>query len=99
MNAAKTRGITSLLLVMFLVLSVVYTPTFGNDMKNMKVEAAATEIVCDDSMPVAGGIFPGNASGQEGEIRASAVVIEGNIKIAIVRSLVVPFVDNFKPVA
>ena len=53
-------------------------------MKNIKVAAATAEILGDDSMVIAGGILPGYASGQEGKLRASAIVIEGNVKLCIV---------------
>ena len=42
----------------------------------LKAGAAAKALVADDSMVIGGGIGPGHARGQEGELRASAVVIE-----------------------
>src|SRR6185369_14427684 len=42
----------------------------------VKVGAAAAELEADDSMVIAGGITPGKASGQEGKLRAVAVVLE-----------------------
>ena len=42
----------------------------------VKVGAAAAELEADDSMIIAGGITPGKASGQEGKLRAVAVVLE-----------------------
>jgi hypothetical protein len=63
----------------------------GN-MKEVKVAAAATEIVCDDSMVIAGSIQPHFAHGQEGKIRASTVVIEGGgTKLCIVSCDVILF--------
>lgn len=53
-------------------------------MKNIKVAAATAEIPGDDSMVIGGGIHPQYVSGQEGKIRVSAVVIEGNIKFCLV---------------
>lgn len=50
----------------------------SDDNINIKVAAAAEEIVGDDSMDIGGSIHPGKASGQEGKLRATAVVIEGN---------------------
>jgi neutral ceramidase len=44
--------------------------------QELRVGAAAVEIVADDSMPIAGGIGPWFAKGQEGKLRATAVVIE-----------------------
>jgi hypothetical protein len=42
----------------------------------LHVGAAAVELEADDSMVIAGGITPGKAKGQEGKLRATAVVIE-----------------------
>jgi hypothetical protein len=41
-----------------------------------RVGAAAVNLEADDSMVIAGGIGPGHAKGQEGELRVTAVVIE-----------------------
>lgn len=43
----------------------------------LRAGAAAMELQADDSMVIGGGIGPGKAKGQEGELRASALVIEG----------------------
>jgi hypothetical protein len=40
------------------------------------VGAAAVELIADDSMVIAGGITPGKAGGQEGKLRATAIVLE-----------------------
>jgi hypothetical protein len=51
----------------------------------LRAGAAAAEIEADDSMVIAGGIHPGRASGQEGRLRAVAVVLEqGGTKLALV---------------
>jgi len=42
----------------------------------LKVGAAAVNLVADDSMVIAGSILPKTAKGQEGELRAIAVVME-----------------------
>ena len=42
----------------------------------VRVGAAAVNLKANDHMPVAGGIHPGVAQGQEGELRAIAVVLE-----------------------
>jgi len=42
----------------------------------LHVGAAAAEFEADDSMVIAGGITPGKANGQEGKLRAVAVVLE-----------------------
>ncbi|UCG58870.1 MAG: hypothetical protein JSU70_05020 [Phycisphaerales bacterium] len=77
----RTGGI---LLVVFLALLAARIPTLGRGTDGMKVAAATAEIVGDDSMEIAGGISPGHVSGQEGELRASAVIIEANTKVCIV---------------
>jgi len=77
----KTIGI---LLVVFLILPVTCIPVFGKGTKSLRVAAAATEIVGDDSMEIAGGISPGHVVGQEGKLRASAIVIQANTKVCIV---------------
>lgn len=51
----------------------------------LRAGAAAAEIEGDNSMVIAGGIHPGKAGGQEGRLRATAVVLEqGGTKLAIV---------------
>jgi hypothetical protein len=56
------------------------------DATALRVGAAAVELEADDSMPIAGGIHPGRAQGQEGKLRAVALVIEkpGLAPLAIV---------------
>jgi len=77
----RTGGI---LLVVFLVLLAACTPTLGKASNGIKVAAATAEIIGDDSMDIAGGISAGHVSGQEGKLRASAIIIEGNTKVCIV---------------
>lgn len=60
------------------------TPITGHAITPIKAAAAAAEVECDDSMVIAGDIYPNYSNGQEGKIRASALVIEGNIKICLV---------------
>lgn len=43
----------------------------------LRVGSASAEIACDDSMVIAGGIMPRYATGAEGKLRASAVVMKG----------------------
>ena len=52
--------------------------------RNLRVGAAVVDIEADDSMVIGGGIFPAFKSGQEGDLRASAVVIGKGKKICIV---------------
>ncbi len=73
-----------ILLVIFLLLSTACIPASGKSTKQIKAAAAAAEIIGDDSMEIAGGISPGHVVGQEGKLRASAVVIEANTRICIV---------------
>ena len=51
----------------------------------LQVGTRAVNLKADDAMVIAGGIGPGKAQGQEGELRATAVVLaEGPVKVAIV---------------
>ncbi|MHC1763240.1 MAG: hypothetical protein AB9869_02885 [Verrucomicrobiia bacterium] len=51
----------------------------------LKVGAAAVELQADDSMPIAGGITAGRLAGQEGQLRAVALVLQQDaVKLAIV---------------
>ncbi len=52
----------------------------------LRVGASAVEVEADDTMPIAGGIHSGRSKGQEGKLRATAVVVEkaGAIPLAIV---------------
>ena len=52
--------------------------------ESMKVGTGVAEISADDSMVIAGGILPRFASGQEGKLRASAIIIEEKIKLCLV---------------
>src|SRR4051795_2495219 len=63
---------TSLLLVTFLA-----TPCLAD---GLKAGASATRLSADDSLVIGGGIGPGRAHGQEGELRAAALVVEGTGK-------------------
>src|SRR5205823_4198264 len=42
----------------------------------LRVGAAQTEFEADDAMVIGGGILPGKATGQEGKLRAVAVVVQ-----------------------
>src|SRR5262245_60293910 len=52
----------------------------------LRVGAADAEFAADDSMVIGGGIHPGKATGQEGKLRAVAVVLEmaGSKPVAVV---------------
>ena len=51
----------------------------------VRVGAATVDLKAADSMEIAGGIHPGTARGQEGKLRAVAIVLEKNgVKLAIV---------------
>src|SRR5262245_38668129 len=52
----------------------------------LRVGAAAVELEADESMAIGGGIHPGFVKGQEGQLRAVAVVLElpGSGKLALV---------------
>lgn len=51
----------------------------------LRVGTAAVELEADDSMVIAGGIGPGKAKGQEGQLRVVAVVLEqASVQLAVV---------------
>ncbi|HID10129.1 MAG TPA: hypothetical protein EYP17_02360 [Candidatus Latescibacteria bacterium] len=53
-------------------------------MEGIKASAAAAKVQADDSMVIGGSILPHYASGQEGKLRACAVVLEGEEKLCLV---------------
>jgi neutral ceramidase len=62
------------------------TPLRAAEAPPLRVGAAAAELVADDSMVIGGSILPRFAKGQEGKLRACAVVLHGaeGVKLAIV---------------
>lgn len=56
-----------------LLVSVTATPALA---QVLKAGAATVELKSDDSMVIGGGIGPGKAKGQEGQLRATALVVE-----------------------
>ncbi|MGQ9597263.1 MAG: hypothetical protein ACUVQY_09075 [Thermoproteota archaeon] len=52
--------------------------------EGLRAGSSSAEIVSDESMVIAGGIHPRFASSREGRIRASALIIEKDIRICIV---------------
>jgi hypothetical protein len=54
--------------------------------QDLKAGAISVPFAADDAMVIGGGILPGKARGQEGELRASAVVVEdaGGGKVALI---------------
>ena len=68
-----------------LALVLAAAPTFAAE-PDVRVGAAAVELEADDSMVIAGGILPYTIKGQEGKLRAVAVVVEkpGGGKVALV---------------
>jgi len=50
----------------------------------LKTGSSSAEIACDESMVIAGGIHPRLASGRDGSIRASALIIEKDDRVCIV---------------
>ena len=72
------------------------------DAPDLRVGAAAADLEADDSMVVAGSILPRYVKGQEGKLRAVAVVIENppSAKLAIVACDVLMMTrDQLDPVA
>src|SRR5690349_20603577 len=68
---ASPMNRTSLLSIVLLAL-ICPTSKAGE----LRAGAAAVTLTADDSMVIGGGIGPGKAHGQEGELRAAAVVVE-----------------------
>src|SRR5438876_4528306 len=61
------------------------TAQAAESLSGFRVGAAAAELQADDSMVIAGGITAGKANGQEGKLRAVAVVLaKERAKLAIV---------------
>jgi neutral ceramidase len=69
----------------FLIFSALSAP-FAVNAQPLRVGAADAEFVADDSMEIGGGILAGKVKGQEGKLRAVAVVVErpGSPPVAIV---------------
>jgi neutral ceramidase len=76
--------------VAFASVCFAFAPALGNLGEQagpgLRVAAAAAEFEADDSMVIGGGIHPGKATGQEGKLRAVAVVIDKpqSAKVAVV---------------
>jgi hypothetical protein len=68
------------------ILAIGLLPATASRGADLRVGAAAVALEADASMVVAGGIGPAKAAGQEGELRATAVVMDigGGQKAAIV---------------
>ena len=64
-------------------------------MAKLKAGAASREIVADDTMIIAGGILPNKALGQEGMLRACALVLQADIRLAIIMCDVLFFSRDF----
>lgn len=69
--------------IVAILLCALACKAIGSD---LRVGAAAADFVADDSMAIGGSILPGKAKGQEGHLRAVAIVLEkpGDGKLAIV---------------
>ena len=63
-------------LIRFLALSLALACGRALAADDLKAGAAAEILQADDSLVIGGGIGPGKAKGQEGELRASALVVE-----------------------
>lgn len=57
----------------FVLVALLASPVRSAD---LRVAAASVDLEADDSMVIAGGIGPGRATGQEGQLRVTAVVVE-----------------------
>lgn len=78
------KRLRSGLIITFIAYTLSVSPLFGIDANHIKVATAAVEIISDDSMAVGGGIFARYFKGQEGMLRATALIIEGNNKVCFV---------------
>jgi hypothetical protein len=69
-----------------LLITTFLSPNKAGESTPLRVGAAAVEIEADDTMPIAGGIHAWYAKGQEGRLRATAVVLEkpGTAPVALV---------------
>jgi len=81
----RARQLTGFVLCCLVIFSVVLLSTCGQIVlaahsgsvfRSVKVGTAAVELVCDDKMVIAGGIHPRYVQGQEGQLRATAFVVE-----------------------
>jgi hypothetical protein len=72
---ARTRWLLALAVGAFLQLAPCHCAD-NPSANGLRVGAAAAELEADDSMIIAGGITAGKATGQEGKLRATAVVLE-----------------------
>ncbi len=81
MNHSARFAVTSIALA-----SLWLGPWASATASDLRVGAAAVNVVADDAMVIGGGIGPGKATGQEGELRAVATVVEkpGDGKLALV---------------
>ncbi|HUT93701.1 MAG TPA: hypothetical protein VMY37_29830 [Thermoguttaceae bacterium] len=95
----KLKLMTAMLASLLLSLTAAGSSLPADD---LRVGAAAAGLVADDSMVIAGGIHPRFVKGQEGKLRAVAVVLEkpGSAKLAIVACDVLMMTrDQLDPVA
>ena len=53
-------------------------------MGSLRAAAASANMTADDSMVIAGSIFPGSAKGEEAPLRASALIVEADVRICLV---------------
>ena len=79
------RNAAVLFVVGLLLITTVGPSTSADEPSVLHVGTAVAQLQADDSMVIAGGIGPRTVQGQEGELRATAVVLaEGTTKVAIV---------------
>lgn len=94
------RKLMTALSVLLLLASTWASTSLSAD--DLRVGTAAAELEADDSMVIAGGIHPRFVKGQEGKLRAVAVVLEkpGSAKLAIVACDILMMTrDQLDPVA
>src|SRR5262245_24823295 len=73
--ASRSERSTTMMNHTLLVLVAALACCLPAGAQELKAGAAAEILAADDGMVIGGGIGPGKARGQEGELRASAVVV------------------------
>ena len=86
MKFRRTLFVWTLFFWTLVVLHLGATACRAEPESDVRVGAAAVNLEADDDMIIAGGIGPGRASGQEGQLRAVAIVVQDNAgtRVAIV---------------
>lgn len=79
-----SRFSVRVLLLLSFMLSPLPLRTVSAQEYPWRVGAASAEMVAEDPMVIGGGIGPGFVQGQEGKLQATALVIQGEIKLCLI---------------